>query len=92
MFVEFPFFLCLISISSDRVCRVRGGGEKKSELWRRHRRKVFVSLGVVGGGYALYKLYSAHRDRYLELEVVRERQQVAEEIIKNQLRSSIFDC
>ncbi|KAJ0962757.1 hypothetical protein J5N97_027879 [Dioscorea zingiberensis] len=52
-------------------------------VWRRHRRKVFVTLGVIGGGYALYKLYDAHRTRALDL--VGERR--VDEIIKTQLQT-----
>lgn len=87
LFFEFLSSLFSILLTAFIAFVVAG---KNSELWRRHRRKVFVSLVVVGGGYALYKLYSAQRDRYLELEVERERQREAEEIIKNQLRSPFF--
>uniref|UniRef100_A0A7N0ULJ9 Peroxin-3 n=1 Tax=Kalanchoe fedtschenkoi TaxID=63787 RepID=A0A7N0ULJ9_KALFE len=38
------------------------------DLWKRHRRKVFVSFGVVGSSYLLYKLYGAHKYRIKELE------------------------
>lgn len=51
-------------------------------LWRRHRRKVFVAVGVFGGSYALYKLYQAHSARVLYLEDERR----VDELIKTQLQ------
>uniref|UniRef100_A0A7N0ZUC2 Peroxin-3 n=1 Tax=Kalanchoe fedtschenkoi TaxID=63787 RepID=A0A7N0ZUC2_KALFE len=55
------------------------------DFWRRHRRKIFVSCGVLGGGYFLYKLYDAHRQRLamIESELANEREK--DEIIKRQL-------
>lgn len=53
-----------------------------SGLWRRHRRKVFVTLGVFGGSYALYKLYEAHSARVLYLEDEHR----VDELIKTQLQ------
>ncbi|KAJ6839690.1 peroxisome biogenesis protein 3-1-like [Iris pallida] len=58
-----------------------------SSLWARHKRKLLVSLGVVGGGYALYKLYHAHRSRVLELEKQSEKAQEFDELIKAQLQA-----
>ncbi|CAM8919880.1 unnamed protein product [Rhodiola kirilowii] len=55
------------------------------EFWRRHRRKIFVSCGVLGGGYFLYKLYDAHTQRLAELESEQAREQEKDEIIKRQL-------
>lgn len=56
------------------------------DFWRRHKRKVYVTLGVVGSGYALYRLYDAHTSRLRELEaelaVIRDN----DERIKAQLR------
>ncbi|XP_020241779.1 peroxisome biogenesis protein 3-1-like [Asparagus officinalis] len=52
-------------------------------LWSRHKRKLLISLGVLGSGYALYKLYDAHRQRTFDLEKERE----VDELIKAQLQS-----
>jgi peroxin-3 len=38
------------------------------DFWRRHRRKIFVTVGVLGSGYLLYKLYDANRRRNADLE------------------------
>ncbi|KAB1212327.1 Peroxisome biogenesis protein 3-2 [Morella rubra] len=38
------------------------------DFWRRHRRKIFVTVGALGGGYVLYKLYDANRRRVIEWE------------------------
>ncbi|KAA8542781.1 hypothetical protein F0562_023933 [Nyssa sinensis] len=38
------------------------------KFWSRHKRKVYVALGVLGSGYLLYKLYDAHRRRLSDLE------------------------
>ncbi|XP_042965854.1 peroxisome biogenesis protein 3-2-like isoform X1 [Carya illinoinensis] len=37
-------------------------------FWRRYRRTVFVTVGVLGSGYFLYKLYNAKRHRVAVLE------------------------
>lgn len=56
-------------------------------LWSRHKRKLFVSLGVLGSGYVLYKLYDAHRKRVFDLEKELESQREVDELIKKQLQS-----
>ncbi|KAF4385238.1 hypothetical protein G4B88_026521 [Cannabis sativa] len=58
------------------------------DFWRRHKKKVFVSAGVLGSGYVLYKLYNAHRQRLddLERELANERKRV-DEFVKDQLQS-----
>ncbi|XP_061988334.1 peroxisome biogenesis protein 3-2 [Rosa rugosa] len=57
-------------------------------FWRRHRRKVLVATGVLGGGYLLYKLYNAHRQRLtdLEAELARE-QESSEELLKAKMQA-----
>ncbi|KAL1317247.1 peroxisome biogenesis protein 3-2 isoform X1 [Arachis ipaensis] len=55
------------------------------DLWRRHRRKVFISVGVLGSGYLLYKLYGAHRRRLDALERELAIQRESEELMKVQL-------
>lgn len=56
------------------------------DFWRRHRRKVFVTAGVLGGGYLLYKLYNGHRQRLADLEKELESERQNDELIKAQLR------
>ncbi|KAK4414213.1 Peroxisome biogenesis protein 3-2 [Sesamum alatum] len=57
------------------------------EFWRKHKRKVYVTLGVFGSGYLLYKLYDARRRKLsdLEKELADERQN--EELIKAQIQA-----
>ncbi|KAL6973594.1 peroxisomal membrane protein pex32 [Sarracenia purpurea var. burkii] len=38
------------------------------DFWRRHKRKIYLTLGVVGSGYLLYKLYDAYRRRLSDPE------------------------
>lgn len=54
------------------------------DFWRRHRRKIFVTVGVLGSGYLLYKLYDANRRRITDLEKEHDEW---ERIIKNQMQA-----
>ncbi|GMH14960.1 hypothetical protein Nepgr_016801 [Nepenthes gracilis] len=56
------------------------------DFWRRHKRKIFVTLGVLGGGYIMYKLYSAHKHQFLELEKQLVKRQENDESIKAQMQ------
>ncbi|XP_062117966.1 peroxisome biogenesis protein 3-2 [Humulus lupulus] len=58
------------------------------DFWRRHKRKVIVSTGVLGSGYVLYRLYNAHRRRLddLERELATERKRV-DEFVKDQMQA-----
>ncbi|CAK9185595.1 unnamed protein product [Ilex paraguariensis] len=56
------------------------------EFWRRHKRKVYVTLGVLGSGYLVYKLYDAHRRRLSDLERELAGRHESDELIKAQLR------
>ncbi|XP_062199776.1 peroxisome biogenesis protein 3-1-like [Phragmites australis] len=57
-------------------------------FWARHRRKILVSLGVAGAGYAAYRLYDAHRSQIVMVEQLRARgEQAADELVKNQLQT-----
>ncbi|GAB2232405.1 hypothetical protein Droror1_Dr00011437 [Drosera rotundifolia] len=56
------------------------------DFWRRHKRKLFVTLGVVGGGYAFYKLYNVYKQRLGELEKELVREKEHEELIKAQMQ------
>lgn len=57
------------------------------ELWRRHRRKVYLTVGVLGSGYLLYRLYDAHIRRRSELERELANERENDELIKAQLRT-----
>lgn len=54
------------------------------EFWRRHKRKVYVSLGLCGGGYVLYKFYDAYTKRISELERQLADEQENDELLKAQ--------
>lgn len=56
------------------------------DFWRRHKRKVYITLGAIGSGYALYKLYDAHTSRLRELEAEFEATRINDERIKAQLQ------
>lgn len=56
------------------------------DFWRRHKKKVYVSLGVVGGGYFLYKLYDTHKRHLYELERELAGERENEDRIKTQLQ------
>ncbi|XP_022736652.1 peroxisome biogenesis protein 3-2-like [Durio zibethinus] len=56
------------------------------DLWRRHRRKVLVTAGVLGSGYFLYKLYDAHKCRLTDLERQLARKQENDEFIKARMQ------
>ncbi|XP_047162081.1 peroxisome biogenesis protein 3-2-like [Vigna umbellata] len=57
------------------------------DFWRRHRRKVFYTVGVLGSGYLLYKLYGAHRHGVQELEREVAAQRETEELMKAQMQA-----
>nr|KJB34282.1 hypothetical protein B456_006G057200 [Gossypium raimondii] len=56
------------------------------DLWRRHRRKVLVTAGVLGSGYLLYKLYDAHKRRLIDLERQLANERENDEFIKAQIQ------
>ncbi|XP_019707022.1 peroxisome biogenesis protein 3-2 isoform X2 [Elaeis guineensis] len=56
-------------------------------FWNRHKRKVFVALGVFGSGYVIYKLYDAHRRRISDLEKQMEGERQVNEFIRAQLQT-----
>lgn len=61
------------------------------QFWRRHKRKVYITLGVVGSGYFLYKLYEAHRRKLSDLERELASERENDELIKAQLRISSWN-
>ncbi|KAM3380413.1 peroxisome biogeneis protein 3-2 [Capsicum galapagoense] len=56
------------------------------EFWRRHKRKVYVTFGVLGSGYLLYKLYDGHRRRLADLERELADEKSNEELIRSQIK------
>ncbi|KAJ8475768.1 hypothetical protein OPV22_019495 [Ensete ventricosum] len=56
-------------------------------FWGRYRRKILISLGVLGGGYFVYKLYESHRRRLSDLERQLDGSRQVDELIKNQLHA-----
>jgi peroxin-3 len=75
----------LYSSLSLSLCGVVG---LRRGFWTRHRRKILVSLGVAGVGYAAYRLYDAHRSQLVRVEKLRarekEEEEAADELVKNQ--------
>ncbi|XP_010923819.1 peroxisome biogenesis protein 3-1 isoform X2 [Elaeis guineensis] len=57
------------------------------DFWSRHRRKVFVALGVFGSGYVIYKIYDDHRRRISDLDKKLEGERQVDELIKAQLQT-----
>uniref|UniRef100_A0A6N2KX51 Peroxin-3 n=1 Tax=Salix viminalis TaxID=40686 RepID=A0A6N2KX51_SALVM len=55
-------------------------------FWRRHKRKILITAGVLGSGYFLCKLYNAHQQKLADLERELARQRANDEIIKAQLQ------
>lgn len=57
------------------------------EFWRRHKRKIYVTVGILGSGYFLYRLYDGHKRRISDLERELAVERENEEIIKAQLQA-----
>lgn len=54
-------------------------------FWARHRRKILVSLGVAGVGYAAYHFYDARRAQAVRVEQLRAMEErAAADLVKNQ--------
>ncbi|XP_076948213.1 peroxisome biogenesis protein 3-2-like [Bidens hawaiensis] len=56
------------------------------EFWRRHKRKFYVSVGLCGGGYVLYKFYDAYKNRISQLEKQLADEQENDELLKAQMQ------
>ncbi|GAV88932.1 Peroxin-3 domain-containing protein, partial [Cephalotus follicularis] len=56
-------------------------------FWRRHRRKILVTAGILGSGYLLYRLYEAHKRRLADLERELLDGRENEELIKAQMQA-----
>lgn len=57
------------------------------EYWRKHKRKVYATLGVLGGGYLLYSFYDAQRRRLSDLETQLATQRQNDELVKAQMQA-----
>ncbi|GFP86220.1 peroxisome biogenesis protein 3-2 [Phtheirospermum japonicum] len=57
------------------------------QFWKRHKRKVYVTLGVFSSGYLLYKLYDARSRRLVDLQKQLARERENEELIKAQIQA-----
>ncbi|KAJ7970301.1 peroxisome biogenesis protein 3-2 [Quillaja saponaria] len=56
------------------------------DFWRRHRRKLLVTAGVIGSGYLLYKLYEfPRRLESMQKELALQREN--DELLKAQMRA-----
>ncbi|KAF5941610.1 hypothetical protein HYC85_019252, partial [Camellia sinensis] len=60
------------------------------EIWKRHKKKVYFTIGVLGSGYLLYKLYDAHKRRLSDLERELAQERENDELIKAQLRTKVM--
>ncbi|GKV23639.1 hypothetical protein SLEP1_g33344 [Rubroshorea leprosula] len=56
------------------------------DLWRKHKRKILVTAGVLGSGYLLYKLYNARKRSLADLERELASERENDELIKAQLQ------
>ncbi|CAH9096139.1 unnamed protein product [Cuscuta europaea] len=56
------------------------------EFWRRHKKKVYVTFGVVSSGFLLYKLYAGHRRHISELKKELEADKKNDELVRAQLK------
>ncbi|KAK6912429.1 Peroxin-3 [Dillenia turbinata] len=57
------------------------------DFWRRHKRKILVTAGVIGSGYFLYKLHETNRTRLHDLEREFDDQRKIDELIKAQMQA-----
>jgi peroxin-3 len=54
-------------------------------FWARHRRKILVSLGFAGLGYAAYRFYDRRRAQLVRVEQLRAMEErAAADLVKNQ--------
>lgn len=84
MIVELILLCALVSL---HLC---GSFVLIRSLWSRHKKKVFVTLGIAGSGYLLYKLYDAHKRRLDEVAMELAAEREHDERIKAQLRFFFF--
>ncbi|KAK1280473.1 Peroxisome biogenesis protein 3-2 [Acorus gramineus] len=56
-------------------------------FWRRHRRKIIVTAGVLGSGYAIYTLYEAYKQRVSDLVTELESEREIAELFRTRLQN-----
>ncbi|GAA0140391.1 hypothetical protein LIER_01748 [Lithospermum erythrorhizon] len=66
-------------------CR-RRASRLTGDFWRRHKRKVYVSLGIFGSGYLLYKIHHWHRRRLSDLETELAHERENDELIRARMQ------
>ncbi|PWZ15363.1 hypothetical protein Zm00014a_034092 [Zea mays] len=72
------------SISAAMLASARG-------FWARHRRKILVTLGVAGLGYAAYRFYDRRRAQLVRVEQLRAMEErAAADLVKNQGCALLF--
>ncbi|CAN0902277.1 Eukaryotic peptide chain release factor GTP-binding subunit ERF3A [Linum grandiflorum] len=57
------------------------------DFWRRHKRKVLATAGVVGSGYCLYKVYNAYKNQLADMERRLADEREHDELVKAQMQS-----
>ncbi|KAK4782364.1 hypothetical protein SAY86_016466 [Trapa natans] len=57
------------------------------DFWRRHRRKVLVTAGILGSGYFVYKFYDAHKKRLANLEKELANERESDELLKAHMQA-----
>ncbi|CAI0398489.1 unnamed protein product [Linum tenue] len=57
------------------------------DFWRRHKRKILVSAGVVGTGYCLYKVYNTYKKQLADLERHLAAERENDELVKAQMQA-----
>ncbi|CAI0541594.1 unnamed protein product [Linum tenue] len=57
------------------------------DFWRRHKRKILVTAGVVGSGYCLYKVYNTYQKQLADLERLLAAEQENDELVKAQMQA-----
>ncbi|CAK7349629.1 unnamed protein product [Dovyalis caffra] len=62
-------------------------GVLSMNFWRRHRRTILITAGVLGSGYFVYRLYNAHEQRLADLDRELALQRANDELIKAQLQA-----
>ncbi|CAN1159240.1 Peroxisome biogenesis protein 3-2, partial [Linum perenne] len=57
------------------------------DFWRRHKRKLLVTAGVVGSGYCLYKVYNGYQKQLGDMERRLAEEREHDELVKAQMQS-----
>ncbi|KAL5725711.1 hypothetical protein ACHQM5_008827 [Ranunculus cassubicifolius] len=59
------------------------------KFWTRNKRKVYVTVGVLGSGYVLYRLYATHKQKLDDLDKELAREREVDELIKSQFHKKM---